>query len=148
MKSWKRLEEYIPTILKDWKRLVKKSYGDSIPDLKGDDFIGECKNYKKFKLHSILEETEAKYQKYHADIILFTKKKGTLYSPENVVVHFRLPLLKTLLECYKVKIPDKSNKDVNVVDDKLTKDLRYQISLVKINLQKIGKILKELEEVK
>lgn len=152
MKAWKKLEEYIPTYLKNWKRQTKLHYGHSICDLKGNGFKGECKHYKKFRIHTILDEAEAKY---HSGIILFTKEKGSHYTPENIIVHFRLNLFKEFLGHLQTVLTLTSKKGCQLnqetVDNRFTillKDMSYTLETVLLSYRKMKKIIKEMEEVK
>ena len=141
--AWVRLEEYIPTVLKGWKRLKKKHFGDSIPDLKGDGYTGGAKHYKRFSIHTISDEEN---QKYKADVVLFTKEKRKHYVPKNIRVTINLDQFAYLLYCKKIaEKVDKKVQDVNNNNGKLTMDLKYLRSVVKTLLQKINKIIKKQE---
>ena len=110
MKAWKKLEEYIAEYL-SWKRLTKKHYGDSKPDVEGDGYTGDSKHYKKHRIHSIKKEMDMKYKD---DIIIFTKEKGTHYEPHNVLVTLNLGVFNALLKCKRIaEKADKLQIDVN-----------------------------------
>lgn len=115
LKPWKKLEEYIAEYLEGWKRLKKKHYGDSVPDLEGDGYKGDSKHFKKFSIHTISDEMNAKYK---TDIILFTKEKRIHYVPKNIRVTINLEQFAYLLHCkrkaekIKVKIKKENSRKV------------------------------------
>lgn len=140
-KPWVRLEEYIPTILEGWKRIKKKHYGDSVPDLKGDGYTGGAKHYKRFSIHTISDEEN---QKYKTDVVLFTKEKRKHYVPENIRVTINLKQFDYLLSCKKIaeKMPKKAIKDKRDI----ISDLKFQFNVIKIAFQSINKIFKKMEK--
>jgi len=141
MKPWKKFQLWIADYL-NWKYITKKHYGDSVPDVKGDGFVGECKHFKAMRIHTLLDKTEALY---HTGIILFTKIKGTHYAPENVIVSFRLGLFKEFLDHHNIvlNLPDKIKKE-----DKrdLVSEIKYKFNIIEINLKGIEKIFKKIEK--
>lgn len=141
LKPWKKLEEYIADYLEGWKRLKKKHYGDSIPDLKGDGYFGDSKHFERFSIHTISDKMSAKYK---TDIILFTKEKRTHYVPKNIRVTINLDQFAYLLYCKKKaeKMPKKVIK--NKID--LRSELKFQINIIKKAIQVINKIFKKLEK--
>lgn len=140
LKPWKKLEEYLANYL-GWKRLKKKHYGHSIPDLKGDGYTGDSKHHKKFYIHTLSNKMN---QKYKTDIILFTKEKRFHYVPKNIRVTLNLDQFLYLLICKRKaeKMPKKIVKDKGY----LISELKYKFNSIKKNFQDINKIFKKMEK--
>jgi len=151
MQAWKKLEEFCADFLSDlgWIRKKKKSYGDKIWDLAGQGFKGECKHWKAHKIHTIKNETDAKYKD---DVLIFTKVKRTHYLPSNVFVTISLKLLKEFLINYRTMLKlDKSNKDVNLIDNMLRRlldDLDYKVGIINVSASDMKKVIRKIREVK
>ena len=146
MQSWKKLEVFIADYL-GWKRITKKHYGDSCPDLKGDGYTSDSKHYKKHKIHSIKREADRLYKD---DIIIFTKEKGTHYDPSNILVTVSLGIFDALLKCKRIaeKI-DKRTNVPNLENDELINNLsrlKFRLNICKDTLRAMGNIIKEMEE--
>jgi len=144
--AWVRLEEYIPTVLKGWIRKKKKHFGDSVWDVEGDGYKGGCKHFKRFSIHTISDEEN---QKYKDDVVLFTKEKRKHYVPKNIRVTINLEQFAYLLYCKR--IAEKANKlqiDVNKNQFKIKLiTLRNKTTYIKLLLQDINKIIKEMEKL-
>ena len=96
---WKDLERTVAAAL-GGRRIVRQDLFESAPDVVITDagLLAECKAYRKFKHHSLLETAQRKYGHLGKTVILVTKAERQVGACATVPLSFLADLLNEVRE--------------------------------------------------